>query len=331
MPKVSVIVPVYKVEKYIGRCITSILNQTFNDFELILVDDGSPDRSGAICDEYAEKDSRITVLHNENSGASIARNIGIDYANGEWVAFVDSDDEIEPEYLCTFVEFQTKTGSQLVAGAIGSPGQRKHIVEASVSGADMISFIFNNNILDLSGPVCKLFNNSILKKYNIKFPVGIHMGEDAIFLLQYLNHIDSLSTVDYCGYLYNEVCGSLSSRYHSFESEYKCFTLWRDLEFDLIRRYDGLCEIPEKIVWYNRVDYAFERAVYSIFTNFHQFVQQYRLLAGLNKSDVLACCKYGKRETVFSKYFKYLLSLHLYVIFILSFRLVIYIKQMRTK
>ncbi len=103
MEKVSVIVPVYKVEKYLSRCVVSILKQTYEDFELILVDDGSPDSSGAMCEEYAKRDSRIVVLHRKNGGLSAARNTGIDWAfansDSKWLTFIDSDDWIHPQYL----------------------------------------------------------------------------------------------------------------------------------------------------------------------------------------------------------------------------------------
>lgn len=103
MPKISVIVPVYKVEPYLHRCVDSILAQTFSDFELILVDDGSPDNCPAICDEYAKKDDRVVVIHQENGGLSAARNAGIDWAfansNSEWITFIDSDDWIHPEMI----------------------------------------------------------------------------------------------------------------------------------------------------------------------------------------------------------------------------------------
>lgn len=99
MPKISVIVPVYKCEEYIDRCINSILAQTFKDFELILVDDGSPDNCGNICDEYAEKDNRITVIHKENGGQSSARNRGVEIAKTDWLCLVDSDDAIHPQTL----------------------------------------------------------------------------------------------------------------------------------------------------------------------------------------------------------------------------------------
>ena len=97
MSQISIIVPVYNVEKYLSRCIDSILNQTFDDFELILIDDGSPDHSGAICDDYAKKDNRILVIHKENGGLSDARNAGINIASGEYIMFVDSDDYISKD------------------------------------------------------------------------------------------------------------------------------------------------------------------------------------------------------------------------------------------
>ena len=91
-PKISVIVPVYKAEAYLRRCVDSILAQTFQDFEVLLIDDGSPDRSGEICDEYARKDRRVRVFHKENGGVSSARNVGIEKALGTWIMFVDADD-----------------------------------------------------------------------------------------------------------------------------------------------------------------------------------------------------------------------------------------------
>ena len=117
---ISVIVPVYKVEKYIHRCIDSILAQTFSDFELILVDDGSPDNCGRICDEYALKDNRIHVIHKENGGLSDARNAGIDWAfehsDSEWITFIDSDDWVHKKYLESLINGAINTNSDVVIG-----------------------------------------------------------------------------------------------------------------------------------------------------------------------------------------------------------------------
>lgn len=98
-PLISVIVPCYKVERYLPKCIDSILRQTYKNLEVILVDDGSPDRSGEICDTYATKDSRIVVIHKANGGLSDARNVGIDQAKGEWITFIDSDDFVSDSYV----------------------------------------------------------------------------------------------------------------------------------------------------------------------------------------------------------------------------------------
>ena len=114
MPKISVIVPVYNVEKYLRRCVDSILSQTFTDFELILVDDGSPDGCPGICEDYREKDTRVRVIHKENGGLSSARNAGLDAARGEWIYFCDSDDYIEDNLLERCVEVQNETGADFV-------------------------------------------------------------------------------------------------------------------------------------------------------------------------------------------------------------------------
>jgi glycosyltransferase involved in cell wall biosynthesis len=101
---ISVIVPIYKVENYLPACLDSILNSTYKDIEVILVDDGSPDGCGAICDRYAEKDSRVRVIHQPNQGVSAARNAGLDAAKGEYIAFVDSDDVIHPQMMETLLK-----------------------------------------------------------------------------------------------------------------------------------------------------------------------------------------------------------------------------------
>lgn len=132
MPQISVIVPVYKVEPYLRRCVDSILGQTFADFELILVDDGSPDQCGAICDEYAQKDPRVVVIHQENGGLSTARNAGIDWAfansNSQWLSFIDSDDWVHPEYLQRLLDAALTTGvSVSICGYAQTNGEELEI------------------------------------------------------------------------------------------------------------------------------------------------------------------------------------------------------------
>lgn len=134
---ISVIVPVYKVEKFLPQCIESLLGQTFSDFELILVDDGSPDNSGALCDTYAQKDSRIRVIHKENGGVSSARNAGLDAAKGEYICFADSDDWVEPEFLQELMNTVFASGCEVaVCGVVGEkrkPVRFMKSVSASVA------------------------------------------------------------------------------------------------------------------------------------------------------------------------------------------------------
>lgn len=118
MPLISVIVPVYKVEAYLPACVSSILMQTFTDFELILVDDGSPDICGAMCDSYAQKDSRVRVIHRENGGLSAARNTGLDAAGGDYVTFIDSDDVVSLNYLQYMIRVAEETAVDVVAAKI---------------------------------------------------------------------------------------------------------------------------------------------------------------------------------------------------------------------
>ena len=99
MPEISIIVPVYRAEKYLNACVDSILNQTYSDFELVLIEDGSPDQSGAICDEYAQKDDRVRVIHQPNQGQAAARNHALPMTQGKWLCYVDSDDAIHPQML----------------------------------------------------------------------------------------------------------------------------------------------------------------------------------------------------------------------------------------
>lgn len=196
MPVISVIVPVYNVEKVLYHCIESILNQTFDDFELILVDDGSTDNSGKICDEYSEKDNRIRVIHKPNGGVSSARNAGIEAAKGEYICFVDSDDYLESNYLKELIETKKKypdfdnvwCGFQTVEDYLKS-----NINTVASEYNKDYSFSDLSSIMDLCEkwliqmPWNKLFETKIIKENNLLFPPELSLGEDYIFNLRYLD------------------------------------------------------------------------------------------------------------------------------------------------
>ncbi len=202
MPKVSVIVPVYKVEKYLNRCVNSILAQTFTDFELILVDDGSPDNCPKMCDEYAEKDERIRVIHKENGGVSSARNDGIDMSQGEWIMFVDSDDWIELNSLESLTNAILNDDIDMVVGGyktITIRNEIDHMLENELLSKDKMkekyTEIADKGNLILTTPWGKIFKTSVIRDYNISFDTTMKISEDTKFVLCFLNVANNVATV----------------------------------------------------------------------------------------------------------------------------------------
>lgn len=259
-PKVSVIIPVYNAEKYLRRCVDSILAQTFTDFELLLVDDGSKDASGAICDEYADRDNRVRVFHKENGGVSSARNLGLDNARGEWVTFCDADDEVTGTYLEDMI--QNETPSSLIFSLYSNKGDSiRHLPPGIYENESMVNYVIDNKVFNLSGPYAKLYRTDIVKERNITFPVGINMGEDGIFIAKYLNVVERLIVIDSSNYIVNTTQGSISSNYYSFDSEWRCYSIWKSEIYNFVTRYKDLYENPLRIVWENRIGSTFLRCL----------------------------------------------------------------------
>lgn len=198
MPKVSVIVPAYKAEKYLHRCIDSILAQTFADWELLLIDDGSPDRCGEICDEYAERDSRIRVFHKENGGVSSARNLGLDNVRGEYVTFVDADDCLYNDALKIFVGFAEKSNLDLVQCCYNRKFISGQYTGEKTNVMPPADFVKSKKL-----QVCVwggMIKSSIIKENNIRFDENVRLGEDQIFIyecLAYSKRVQHISNVLY--------------------------------------------------------------------------------------------------------------------------------------
>lgn len=204
MPEFSVIVPVYKVEKYLDRCICSILNQTFSDFELILIDDGSPDNSGAICDQYAAKDNRVRVIHKENGGVSTARNAGLESAQGTFIVFVDSDDEVEENYL----ECMRGYDADLVIAGIknySTDGSLHHAISLPQKKVEKLSKNLICQMIDynaLNYSMSKRYLNALIQKNNLRFRLGMNLSEDTLFFSEYLCHCSSIQYLSALPYRY---------------------------------------------------------------------------------------------------------------------------------
>ena len=196
---ISVIVPVYNVEAYLKRCVDSVLGQTYTDFELILVDDGSPDNCPAICDEYAQKDSRIKVIHQQNGGLSAARNAGLDIATGDYVCFLDGDDHVKENLLETVIP-HLNSGMQLVA--FNYYFVRKEKLESSTlqhgqysihTDEERLNFIVEKLCRYAIGwEACtRIFDKKIIDKYKLRFADNRKIfAEDLYFSLCYILHIE---------------------------------------------------------------------------------------------------------------------------------------------
>lgn len=206
MDLISVIVPVYKVEKYLDKCVSSIVNQTYRNLEIILVDDGSPDHCGAMCDVWAEKDRRIKVIHRENGGGAAARNVGLNNASGTLIAFVDSDDYLHPSMYQLLADTLNKTGAD-IAECNYLPVKDDH-AHAPEHGKAVAIFTTKealyNNLYNIS---CKtvIWNKLYRKKTvdTIRFTEGKTI-DDEFFTYRVIGNASSVAVIDDCLYFYRQ-------------------------------------------------------------------------------------------------------------------------------
>ena len=236
-PRLSVIVPVYNAEKYIRDCIDSVLNQTFTDFELILVDDGSPDRCGDICDEYAKQDGRVKVIHKKNGGVSEARNMGLDHARGAYISFVDPDDWIELTMFQETLAFCQQHETDIVCFEVC---ERKH-------GGQYVHYRFDKDcvftardatekiltdIIDNS-PCNKIYKKEVWK--TVRFPVGRRFEDVATIYKTFYN---AEKTGYIKKYYYNYVKHKGSAIDLSFDAQrrYECFLGYKE-RYDFSRQF----------------------------------------------------------------------------------------------
>lgn len=198
----SIIVPVYKAEKYIHSCIESILTQQCKDFELLLIDDGSPDKSGEICDDYARADKRIRVFHQQNKGVSAARNTGLDNATGRYILFVDADDMLYPNALSVLKQ-KLDTSDINIDFIQFSLNNEYNIYETDDKFSDILNSI--DYVQAGTMNVCiggSLFNNDIIKINHLRFNELIKYAEDQVFIFDYLKYSKSNIRINDVLYFY---------------------------------------------------------------------------------------------------------------------------------
>ena len=244
-PKISVIVPVYKAENYLHRCVDSLLSQTFPDFEILLIDDGSPDRSGEICDEYARKDKRIRVFHKENGGVSSARNLGLDHARGEWICFVDSDDYVEYKYLWELYHDAYMNNADLVVHSFiekkpngKDVGYEYYSEKLYNVEEDLYELLVKEKLYYRGAPWAKLYKRFLLVEHGIKFDTDVHYGEDLCFVLDYLSVIQLVYFSSESSYYYIQYGTSSVNRMFAFSEEYAGYLHLKQSFYRLLNRMD---------------------------------------------------------------------------------------------
>lgn len=276
MPQISIIVPVYRVEKYLDACIQSVIQQTFQDWELILVDDGSPDKSGDICDAWAKRDNRIRVFHKENGGVSTARNLGIDNALGEWIMFVDADDTLLPHAIELCVRHSNDV--EMVCCGLQPMQEDGRIIHghhssnnpAVIRSPKMAELILTYQTICC--PTCKLIRRNVIG--SIRFEEKLHKGEDAQFLVSVL--ISSDFEVYHCSdviYNYRLLQNSLS---HGNSA--RQIMLIRSL-IDYLKM-----RLNDKNIILNDLNAAVS---YSICCNIYEIIREQGLIKRMNKNDLI--------------------------------------------
>ncbi len=232
MDTISVIIPVYNVEPYIRQCLDSVVHQTYKNLEIIIVDDGSPDNCGAICDEYAANDERIQVIHKENGGLASARNTGIEYASGEWIAFVDSDDWCKTDYYEQLMSHMCKDPVDIFwAGGCYRERPDRQIVKRTIDAPFVYRemdlndrSVFIEKILCFGPPWEKIFRRSFLNEYQLRFDSSDKANEDVWF--NFITHYNagSIAGYPYIGYHWRFIPTSITKGYNPQKAEI-CYRL----------------------------------------------------------------------------------------------------------
>lgn len=241
-PVISIIVPIYNVSKYLDRCMDTLLNQTFSDIEIIMVDDGSPDDCGTKCDAYAKQDERVVVIHKKNAGLGMARNSGLEIARGKYVGFVDSDDFVERDIYENMYHIMIKNGSDTCyckyydVSADGTKHIAKEFYEKLIYKGDdvkkvLLGMIGSENSapgdVEIGMSVWKgLYSMELIRNYNLLFPSEReYISEDIVFHMEYFKYAKNVSIIPECYYNYCDNGGSLTKSYKAnrFEMEKKLF------------------------------------------------------------------------------------------------------------
>lgn len=293
-PIISIIVPIYNVEVLLSKCIDSVLKQTYSNFELLLINDGSTDDSGKVCDKYAQIDSRIHVFHKDNGGVSSARNLGLNYAQGNLICFIDSDDWIEDTYLSDFDFVNNKADLYVQGYKKYSARKHKIISEHYLNTVDIHSnlpqfYIEVEEKHIINSPCFKLFSREIINSNSIRFDEFISFGEDHLFSLDFFYNCASVFLTPKAGYVYFiSDSESLTKKYVSCEK----------MRYYSLNSYLLRAKIIEK---YNVQDVLFSKFI-------HQEFERFYILSIYSIFDKRGKLSYNEKNNLFALSVEYVNS-----------------------
>lgn len=319
----SIIIPVFNVEKYLDQCLESVLNQSYADFECILVNDGSTDNSGYICDKWARKDNRFKVFHQDNQGVSCARNNGIDNANGEYIVFIDSDDWVDKNYL----ELLMNNDSDYVVS--GVVVESNEIVLSQSIPLQNIEFDLTlDKIIDITqllkkhllfGPVFKRYKTSIIKSNKLYFNESFSFGEDLLFNFEYLKHVTKIRTISQVTYHYRRFeSTTLSTKFEPnyWDINYSQWLIMKAFFLD-----NGLFVSPLSDVMYQRLWGIIYDSIFILNKLQLGFIQSYKYTRNILSIPEIKIVEFDKCQFDSSKWIKFLIKNRLSLLFTLICKL----------
>ena len=339
-PKITVIVPVYNAASYLEACIESLLDQSFKDFEVILINDGSSDDSPSICERYRDADERIRVINKPNGGVSSARNQGLKAVRGEWVAFVDADDTVGTEYLKSLYDsIGEEEENLLVVQGIEERWVEKDFCQVldypnkDFYTHDNLHKIFSVGTLRLTSySVAKLFNNKIIENNHLRFHKDIQYAEDAIFVLSYLccvNHVRYVAGCEY-HYMIRETPQNLTQKINSFEAEKRMIDERKHLA-SRIAEIHGLDDAGVASLREILAQHSFQRMIMSLYLKRTRrpFGERRNILKTFTREEIEFLKKYHKPTTKAHKITRRLLTGRFYLLCDLYLNLIAMLRDKR--
>lgn len=312
---ISIIIPVYNSEVTLRRCLDSVINQSISDWELILIDDGSTDKSGEICDEYTVKDQRIRVFHKKNGGVSSARNTGLYHAKGKWGAFIDADDFVRESYLGNLLEHSQKQVDLVISYAEIHNGNniQKELYPAKLVDKTNFESIFIENDMNWhTSPWSKLYKRNIIEEHHLRFCEGMDIGEDAVFLFSYMLCSDRIyisHDTDYCYFAYTP--GSLTKRVNSLASEIFTYDQIRTtVESMILKKSIKNSTALRKLNW---LIASYQRRILNAL--YYNDVQKEERLSVLRKMDFSYYINYMGSSSIKEQIFIFLLKYKLFSVY----------------